>query len=178
MAARSFLFKRDAFGDWRIAAAGLFLAAAVVGVAIVIGGAVARTLNGVGALLWLISAGLLAFTLPSVQRRMAGWLAAIAAGLLLGGIVRPSSLVEAVIWFAVAGAAVVFVAGDRLGSWALLVPAIYLPVHLLIGISRALMRGGAVRTEPPPTAAILPLIMILAAALGGTLAAIYVRRSG
>jgi hypothetical protein len=178
MAARTFQVKRESFGDWRIAAAGLVLAGAVVGVAIVIGGAAARTLNGVGALLWLISAGLLAFTLPLAQRRMAGWLAAIVAGLLLGGVIRPGTLAEAVIWFAVAGAAVALIASDRLGAWALLVPAIYLPVHLLIGIGRAIMRGGAVRTEPPPTPAILPLVMILAAAIGGALAAAYFRRSG
>lgn len=177
MTAKSFPFRGEGSGDWRIGAAGLFLAAAVVGVAIVIGGTAARTLNGVGAILWLVSAGLLAFTLPPPSRRLPGLLAAIASGLLLGAVIRPGTLVEAVIWFVVAGAAVALIAGDRIGVWALLVPAIYLPVHLLIGIGRAVMRGGAVRTEPPPTPAILPLVMILAAALGGALAAAYVRRS-
>jgi hypothetical protein len=177
MTAKSFPFRGERSGDWRIAAAGLVLAAAVVGIAIVIGGTAARTLNGVGAILWLVSAGLLAFTLPTPSRRVPGWLAAIASGVLLGAVIRPGTLVEAVIWFVVAGAVVGLIAGDRIGAWALLVPAIYLPVHLLIGIGRAVMRGGAVRTEPPPTSAILPLVMILAAALGGALVAAYVRRS-
>jgi hypothetical protein len=71
---------------------------------------------------------------------------------------------------------VIFAAGDRTGAWALLVPAIYLPVHLLIGIGRAILRHGGVRTDPPPTAAIVPLAMLLAAAAAGALAATLVRR--
>jgi hypothetical protein len=58
----------------------------------------------------------------------------------------------------------------------LLVPAIYLPVHLFIGIGRAILRDGGVRTDPPPTAAIVPLAMLLAAAAAGALAAAVVRR--
>jgi hypothetical protein len=56
------------------------------------------------------------------------------------------------------------------------VPAIYLPVHLLIGIARAILRNGGVRTDPPPTAAIVPLAMLLAAAAAGAMAATFVRR--
>ena len=102
---------------------------------------------------------------------MLGWAAAIAGGFILGALVRPSGLVEVVVWFALAGAVVVFAAADRIGAWALLVPAIYLPVHLLIGIGRAILRNGGVRTDPPPTAAIVPLAMLLAAAAAGALAA-------
>jgi hypothetical protein len=161
---------------WRTAAAGLVLAAAIVGLAIVVGGTTARLLNPIGAVLWLASGVLLAVSLPSAQRRLLGWVAAIAGGLILGAIVRPSGLVEVVLWFALAGAVVVFAAGDRTGAWALLVPAIYLPVHLLIGIGRAILRNGGVRTDPPPTAAIVPLAMLLAAAAAGALAAMIVRR--
>jgi hypothetical protein len=95
---------------------------------------------------------------------------------VLGGIVRPGTLAEAIAGFGIAGALVVLAAGDRSGGWAFLVPAIYLPVHLLIGIGRAILRHGGVRTEPPPTAAILPLVMILAAAIGGAVVASLVRR--
>ncbi len=96
---------------------------------------------------------------------MLGWGAAIAGGFLLGALVRPSGVIEVVVWFVVAGAVVVFAAADRTGAWALLVPAVYLPVHLLIGIGRAILRNGGVRTDPPPTAAIVPLAMLLAAAI-------------
>jgi hypothetical protein len=162
--------------SWRTAAAGLVLSAAIVGLAIALGGATARLLNPIGAVLWLVSAVLLGVSLPSVQRPMAGWAAAIAGGFILGALVRPSGLIEVIVWFALAGAVVAFAVQDRVGAWALLVPAIYLPVHLLIGIGRAILRNGGVRTDPPPTAAIVPLAMLLAAAAAGALAAAVVRR--
>src|SRR5688500_16726693 len=150
--------------SWRTAAVGLILAAAIVGLAIVVGGTTARVLNPIGAVLWLASGLLLAISLPSVQRHLLGWGVAVAGGVILGALGRPSGLIEVIVWFALAGAVVVFAAADRTGAWALLVPAIYLPVHLLIGIGRAIVRNGGVRTDPPPTAAIVPLAMLLAAA--------------
>ena len=162
--------------SWRTASAGLILAAAIVGLAIIVGSATARVLNPIGAVLWLASGAFLVVSLPSVQREMLGWVAAIASGLILGALVRPSGLIEVGVWFMLAGAVVVFAAADRTGAWALLVPAIYLPVHLLIGIGRAILRNGGVRTDPPPTAAIVPLAMLLAAAAAGALAAAIVRR--
>jgi hypothetical protein len=162
--------------SWRTAAAGLFLAAAIVGLAIVLGGTTARPLNAIGAVLWLLSAVLLAVSLPPAQRQMPGWIAAIAGGFFLGALIRPSGLIEVIVWFAFAAAVVVFAAGDRVGAWALLVPAIYLPVHLLIGIGRAILRNGGVRTDPPPTAAIVPIAMLLAAAAAGALVAAMARR--
>jgi hypothetical protein len=163
--------------SWRTAAAGLFLAAAIVGLAIVLGGTTARLLNPIGAVLWLVSAVLLGVSLPPAQRPMLGGAAAIAGGFILGALVRPSGLIEVIVWFALAGAIVVFAAADRIGAWALLVPAIYLPVHLLIGIGRAILGNGGVRTDPPPTAAIVPLAMLLGAAAAGALVATIVRRN-
>lgn len=163
--------------SWRMAALGLIVAATIVGVAIVLGGATSRILNPIGALLWLASGVLLALSLPRVARRVPGYLTAIASGVILGALVRPGSLLEAVVGFAIAGAIVVLVAGDRSGGWALLAPAIYLPVHLVIGVGRALLRGGGVRTDPPPTAAIVPLAMLLAAAVAGALVASAIRRN-
>lgn len=176
MALRPLRLSRDDPGSWRIAAAGLVLSAAIVGLAIVLGGTTARLLNPIGAVLWLVSAVLLGVSLPGTQRQMLGWAAAITGGLTLGALVRPSGLIEVIVWFALAGAVVVFAAADRVGAWALLAPAIYLPVHLLIGIGRAILRNGGVRTDPPPTAAIVPLAMLLAAAAAGAMAATVVRR--
>src|SRR5215212_7719950 len=176
MTLKPFRLSRNDPAAWRTAAAGLVLSAAIVGLAIVVGGTTARLLNPIGAVLWLVSGVLLAVSLPAVQRNMFGWAAAIASGIILGALVRPSGLIEVVLWFALAGAVVVFAAGDRAGAWALLVPAIYLPVHLLIGIGRAILRNGGMRTDPPPTAAIVPLAMLLAAVAAGTMAATLVRR--
>lgn len=177
MTARSIPFKVTIPKSWRASAAGLVISAAIVGVAISVGGSTARVLNGIGAIVWLASAVFLALTLPAASNRLWGWTAALASGVLLGAVIRPGSPSEAVVWFFIAGALVVLAARDRSGGWALLAPAIYLPVHLVVGIGRAIVRNGGIRTDPPPTAAILPLVMVLAAALAGALAAIYVRRA-
>ena len=176
MTLRPLRLSRNEPDSWRTAAIGLILSAAIVGLAIVLGGTTTRPLNAIGAVLWLVSAVLLGVSLPPAQRQTLGWAAAIAAGFILGALVRPSGLIEIIVWFAIAGAVVAFAAADRVGAWALLVPAIYLPVHLLIGIGRAILRNGGVRTDPPPTAAIVPLAMLLAAAAAGALAAAVVRR--
>jgi hypothetical protein len=161
---------------WRLGAAGLALAALLVGVAIVLGGGASRVVNPIGALLWVGSGLLLAASLPAAQRPPFGLLAAAGSGLLLGAVVRPGSPLEALLGFAIAGAVIVLAAGDRVGAWALLAPAIYLPVHLIIGVGRAIVREGGVRTDPPPTASIVPLMMILAAAAAGWLTAAMIRR--
>jgi len=176
MTLRPLRLSRNDPNSWRTAAAGLLLSAAVVGLAIVLGGTTARLLNPIGAVIWLVSAVLLGVSLPPVKRQLLGWAMAIAGGFILGALVRPSGLIEVIVWFALAGAVVVFAAADCVGAWALLVPAIYLPVHLLIGIGRAILRNGDVRTDPPPTAAIVPMAMLLAAAVAGAVAAAMVRR--
>jgi hypothetical protein len=160
----------------RFASTGLVVAAVIVGLAIVIGGATARILNPIGALLWVGSGVFVARSLPAAERPVLGWIAALASGVVLGGIVRPGNLPEAVIGFGIAGLLSVLAAGDRSGVWALLAPSVYLPVHLAIGIGRALMQGAGMRTDPPPTAAILPLAMVLAAAAGGAVGAALMRR--
>jgi hypothetical protein len=76
--------------------------------------------------------------------------------------------VPAAATFLIAGAVVAAVARRQLLEWALLVPALWLPIHLTRGAVRAiLINGGRIRTEPPPTAALLPLVMVVAAAVGG-----------
>jgi hypothetical protein len=162
--------------DWSVATVGLLVAGAIVAVAIFVGGPLARALNGFGGFVWLGSAVVLIKALPHVPRATAGWLVALASGAAIAGWVRPETITESALVFLVAGAAVVVVAGDRVGAWALLVPAIYLPAHLVIGIGRGVMRGGAMRTEPPPTPAFVPLAMILAALIGGVAAAAVMRR--
>lgn len=176
MAMQSLRASGSMHGDWRMGATGLLVAGAIVGVAIYVGGPAARALNGVGAIIWLGSAVALIRALPHVPRAAAGRLVALATGVAVAGWVRPATISESVLVFLVAGAAVVLVAGDRAGAWGLLVPAIYLPAHLVIGIGRAIMRGGAMRTEPPPTAALVPLAMIVAALVGGMAAAALARR--
>lgn len=163
---------------WQLAAGGMVLAGLVVALAIVAGGTAARALNGIGALLWVGSGVALALTLPRPERPALAWLSALVAGGALGAIVRPGTFAVAVVSFAVTGALVVLLGGDHSGGWALMVPAIYLPVHLAIGIGRALMRGSEMRSTPPPTAALLPLSMVVAAAIAGWLVAYGLKQRG
>ena len=96
----------------------------------------------------------------------------------LGGLLQvvvPDSEADA-LCIGIAGLLTVLVAGDRSGAWGFLVPSVYLPVHLIIGIGRAVMNGAPMRTDPPPTAMILPLMMIVAAAVGAAIAAALVQR--
>jgi hypothetical protein len=163
---------------WQLAAAGLLIAGLVVALAIVVGGSAARALNGVGAILWVGSGAVLALSLPRPERLPLAWVTAIVAGGLLGAVIRPSTFVVAIVGFAIAGAAVVLMGGDYTGGWALMAPAIYLPVHLAIGIGRAIMRGSEMRVAPPPTAALLPFSMVVAALVAGAVAAYVVRSRG
>ena len=154
----------------------MFVAAAIVGVAIVVGGSAARAINPIGAVVWVVSGVVLALSLPESRNQAAGWGAALASGFVLGAIVRPAEIGAAAFAFSLAGMFVVVVAGDRSGGWALLAPAIYLPVHLVIGIGRAMVADGGVRTDPPPTAALVPLAMLLGAVIGGMVGAAVLRR--
>ncbi|MBA3643197.1 MAG: hypothetical protein H0W59_03915 [Chloroflexia bacterium] len=148
-------------------------AACLVGLAIVLDeGRLARVINGLGGISWLLGAAMLAWSL----RGAAGWLR---SGLVLGVtvlalavLVRPTDLAAAIIGFAIGGAIVALVSTERPMHWALLVPAMWLPAHIVVGIARSTIDGAAaVRTAPPPTAAIVPLAMVLAAGLAGLLVA-------
>jgi len=156
---------------------GLLVAAGVVvGGAIAADGMVAKGLNGAAGLLWLGSAGLIGYALRGTPRRALGWGLVGAEAVALVLVVRPSDVALAAAGFGVAGAVAAFVMRERPTAWARLLPAIWLPTHLGVALVRALgeqLTGSAahVRTQPPPTAAIVPLVMILAAWAGGTLAA-------
>jgi hypothetical protein len=152
----------------RIGRALLVVAALLVGAAIVNGPTVGRALNGVGGLAWVVAAALLGWGLRTQPR--AGQMAGLAAvlGVVLAAVVRPDDLVVALIAFGAAGALVGVVARGEAAAWAMLVPALYLPAHVIIAIGRSVVAGSlSVRTEPPPTAAIVPLAIVLAAAAAG-----------
>jgi hypothetical protein len=163
-----------------MAAVGLVGAGLLVALAIALDGRAARGVNGVGGLLWVGSAVVLLRALRSEGRRW--WIgagAALVAALVLSTSVDAGSLAATMPSFALAGAAVALVAGWR-AAWALAVPALWLPVHLLTAVLPVVLSGGDgagdVRTDPPPTEALVPLSMVLAAGVGGLLVA-ALRRS-
>ena len=157
--------------DWvSLPFAGMLLGVAgvIVGAAILVGGDVARALNGIGAICWLVGGLCLVLALRAGGWRWPSAAVALAAVVLMALVVRPGELLVAAGGFLLAGALVAGIAGDRPLGWALLVPALWLPVHLSLAIGRSLFAGGGrIRTDPPPTAALVPLTMIAAAAAAG-----------
>lgn len=155
---------------WLEQMGGLLLLAAgcIVGVAIAADGAIARGFNGVAGIAWIASAVLL---VRSQKGRSAFWprlLAVIAVGIVLVLLVRPTSLLWAVIGFGIAGAAISFAIPKNGMIWAKILPALWLPEHLGVAVVKAIVREvrnqpANVRTDPPPTAALVPLAMIVAA---------------
>lgn len=166
-------------GQTRVAQGLIVLAAVLVGVAIILDSGLGRALNGLGAVAWVGGAALLLWSLRSEpQAKLLAGLALV-AGVVLAVLVRPNDLVGALVGFGVAGVLVALVAPRQQMSWAMLVPALYLPAHLMVAISRSVLSGSpSVRTEPPPTAPFVPLVMVLVAALVGWIVGAVRERRG
>ncbi len=156
------------------ATACLIAASLVVAVAIATNGVVAKTFNGLGGILWFASAVLLVRSLRS-HERFSAWFAFVFADcLILVILLKPTDLFWALIGFGFGGALVAVVTGAQALNWAPLLPAIWLPTHLLVAMTRAVIRSidgseASVRSDPPPTAALVPFAMVVAALVGAFL---------
>lgn len=150
----------------------LLVATIVVAASILAGGTVGRVLNGVGGLCWFLAAGLLVTAGFRSTTRPAIWAIVTGATALLAFVIRPSDLILAMIGFGGAGLLLGICARNHERLWVAMVPALYLPFHIGAAVLRAVARSlsGAeahIRSEPPPTAAIVPLVMVAAALAGG-----------
>lgn len=151
---------------------GLLAATVVVGASIVAGGDVGRALNGIAGLTWFASATVMAI---EGRRRGASALQWLGVGTLTAAvafIVRPSDLTLAIAGFGSAGLLAGLLRDRDPIFWAKMVPALYLPMHIGTAILKAAGRSAlgmeaSIRSEPPPTAAIVPAVMLLAAVCGG-----------
>ncbi len=158
--------------------AGLILAGLVVAWAISLDGAASRAVNGVGAMLWIGSTGILL----TAFRRDHDWLLrgglAIVVAVLLSVFVEPDSIPVAMAAFAIGGG-ISAVGASRPLPWSMVVAGLWLPVHLLTAVVPAVVSGGGdgnVRADPPPTAAFVPLSMVVGAALGGLIIGLVLSR--
>ncbi len=150
----------------------LVASAVLVGIAIALDGPVSRAINGVAGIGWFLAAALL---VRSNMRKPCGWKVianAVAVGLVLVLAVKPSDFAWAVVGFTIGGAIVAYSATSDRAKAALVLPALWLPIHLLVAVGRAIDRAirdlpANVRTDPPPTAALVPLAMVVAAFVGG-----------
>jgi len=153
----------------------IVLAAATILVAasILAGGDAGRILNGVAGLIWFAAAGLLGVAASRVSRGWQVWTLAVAMTGVVAFLVKPSDFVPAVIGFGLAGAVMAVVSRRHGLLWAKLVVALYLPFHIGTAVARAMYRGlvgdeAAIRADSPPTAAVIPMVMLLAA-VGGAI---------
>jgi hypothetical protein len=162
--------KRERIGSGVLVAATL-----VVGVSIVLDDAPARILNGVGGLTWFASAAILAAEGKRREAPLTQWAAIGALTAAVAFVIRPSDLVLASIGFGAAGLGAGLIAKRDVMLWAKMVPALYLPMHIGTAVLKAAGRSmlgmeSSIRTEPPPTAAIVPAVMVAAAVVGGCVA--------
>ena len=161
----------------------LFLASSLVGVAIALDNSLGRALNGVGGILWLAAVVVLVRQARRERPTTIVWLVLCVAVVVLSSLLSPRDLGAAAIGFFVGGWVVALVA--RTGSARLsmvgLLPALWLPTHLGVAAVRALYRASldrpaVIRTDPPPTVALVPLAMVLSALLGGMVSVYLGRR--
>jgi hypothetical protein len=150
----------------------LTIASLIVAVAIVADGQVARTINGIGGLIWIGAALVLVRYVRSNASFGPLLTLAAFATLILVLFTHPSDYVSAALSFVIAGAVVGFAANAQSIVWSATVPALWLPIHLVVAIVKVLERAirdrpASVRTEPPPTSALVPFVMVIAALLGG-----------
>lgn len=156
----------------------LVLASLVVAVAILTNGSVSRAVNGVGGILWLVALVLVWRAIHRGERWIASTAAALALTFGLVLFVKPSDLGLAMVGFGIAGALMGLLVRRQELLWAALIPALWLPVHLSVAISRAVMetasdQTASVRTDPPPTEAFVPFAMVVAAILGGVTVSVW-----
>ncbi len=158
----------------------LVVASLIVALSILLGAPFARPLNGVGGILWIASAVWMVASLREEPRRVSVGLVAFASAMVMALVVRPGSYLEALAGFAIAGAAVAVAAGPSAARWALLAPAVYFPLHIVIALGRVIASGGAraVRTDPPPTDAFVPFSMVVAAGVAGYVVGKIIDRRG
>jgi hypothetical protein len=153
----------------------LVTATAIVGASIVADGTLARALNGVAGVTWFSSSAM--FIIEGRRRGAAPlqWAGILALTAGVAFVIKPSDLTLAIAGFAPAGfVAALAVKRDPL-LWAKMIPALYLPLHIGTAVLKAAGRNvmgleSSIRTEPPPTAAIVPAVMLGAAMVGGWIA--------
>lgn len=157
----------------RTTSIGVLIAASLfVALAILLDGQVSRTVNSVGGLLWLVAAVFLIRGLRGHDRFLPLLTLSTLLTLVLTFVTSPSDYLSASIGFAVAGAAIAFVARSHGTDWAATIPALWLPIHLVVALIRVAERTirdipATVRTDPPPTSAFVPFVMVVAAFAGG-----------
>ena len=168
----------------RLGTIALAAATFLVAGSILADGDIAKVLNGAAGLTWFVSAGLLGLAAVRTSRGWELWVSVVVLTGVVAFLVKPTDFANAILGFGTAGFIVAMLSRTRVLLWAKLVVALYLPFHIgtaIIGVVYRSMSGGeaTIRSEPPPTAAIVPLVMLGAAIAGALIAqAVMDRRRG
>lgn len=168
----------ERYGFAKIGTALLLLAGVVVAIAIATEGTFSRTVNGISGVLWFIGAAYLLSALRSDEKFWVRLAQVTVMCLILVIFIRPSELALALAGFSAAGAIIAGTIRSRGVTWATLLAALWLPLHLAMAVVKAAYRAlrdqdAALRSDPPPTAAIVPLAMIVGAIIGAWLVQTY-----
>lgn len=160
----------------------LLVATILVAISILLDGTPARLFNGVAGITWFSATALLAMAGLKASRRRALWAVLIGLTAVVAFVVRPTDMLLAIVGFGPAGFLVGMLARDGRVLWGTLVAGLYLPFHIgtavLKAVGRSLTGGEAsIRSEPPPTAALVPFVMLLAAMAGAAVASYLIARN-
>ena len=159
----------------QVATVTLGAATLIVGASIVTDGSVAKALNGIAGVTWFASSAMFAFEGRKRGAPVTQWLGVLGLTAAVAFLIRPSDLVLATIGFGGAGLAAGLLASKDPMLWAKMIPALYLPMHIGTAVLKAIGRNvtgmeSNIRTEPPPTAAMVPAVMLVMAIGGGWVA--------
>jgi hypothetical protein len=166
----------------RIATMTLMAATVVVGASIVAEGTAARALNGIAGVTWFAASGMFIFEGRRRGATPLQWVGILALTAGVAFVIKPSVLPLAIAGFVPGGFLAGSIARQTPLFWAKMVPALYLPSHIGTAVLKAAGRSAlgleaSIRTEPPPTAAIVPAVMVGAAMAGGWIASRVGRRA-
>jgi hypothetical protein len=162
----------------------LVLATVLVAASILAGGDAGKVLNGAAGLTWFVSAGLLSLTAARTHPGWELWIATVVLTGVVAFLAKPTDFIPAIVGFGVAGFVVAMIARTDTIRWARLVVALYLPFHIGAAVIKVVYRNlsdgeATIRSDPPPTAALVPIAMFGAAIAGALIAqAVMDRRRG
>jgi hypothetical protein len=162
---------------------GLIAASLIVGLAIATSGQLSKTINGVGGVLWIASAVTLGLRLRTAENWIRSVAIAFGLTLTLVLLVKPTDLLWAAVGFTIGGALTSLAVRERRLEWVGFFAAIWLPTHLLVAVGRVIERSirdlpANVRTDPPPTAALVPFAMVACALIGSRIVGLISRKTG
>jgi hypothetical protein len=162
--------KRD-----QVATVTLGAATLIVGASIVTDGSLAKVLNGIVGVTWFASSAMFALEGRRRGAPVTQWVGVLGLTVAVAFLIRPSDLVLATIGFGGAGLAAGLLASRDPMLWAKMIPAFYLPMHIGTAVLKAVGRiltgmEASIRTEPPPTAAMVPAVMLVMVMGGGWVA--------